>query len=180
MKLRDIYLGSVARVKQASISQCRYTGEPGEDRPRCPLPDGVRARAQFRQIGQVPGYTVWLVDGGVLRDEVDIDFTNGGNPEVYGYVPSGELWVEDYKGSRRAKDITCTLLHELVEVTLMQQGQTYEDAHEAATAVEDQYRTRTWDVNEGGIAPLVVQLYQRWVGEQTTGARVAKSRRGHA
>ena len=101
-----------ARV--AAFSQCRWDrAHPGV---RCPVDSDNLDDIQVESLGTVDGYTIWAVDGQVVRDRVDIDFTQGGNPAVYGYVPEGEVWVEDKES---AKDMAATVLHELVETFLM-------------------------------------------------------------
>ena len=149
-------------TRTAAVSPCRYTDGDQVGAPKCPQAPEVRARILSRQLGQIGSYTVWLVHGDVLRDEVDIDFTNGGNPAVYGYVPDDEVWVEDFEGPRRYKDMACTLLHEMIEMTLMQQGQAYGDAHDYASGIEDLYRIQSFELDSSGVIPLVTEVFAQW------------------
>lgn len=94
---------------------------------------------RLRLLGSVTGLTVYVVDGEHVRNELDIDFTCGGNEAVYpNYVPKGEIWLDN---SLSALDRTATLLHEIVERNLMiDKGWSYDRAHDAASAAERPFR----------------------------------------
>lgn len=107
------------------------------DRPKTtpPVPRGV-------YTGMLPsrgGMRVRLVDGLRVRDVIDVDFTMGGNPSRYAYVPLGEVWVDECLGD---EDRLATAFHETVEHGLMQRGLSYDDAHGAATVAEKKFRAR--------------------------------------
>jgi hypothetical protein len=97
------------------------------------------APPRLRLLGRVAGLPVYLVSGQKVRNELDIDFTQGGNEAVYpSYVPPGEIWVDD---ALRALDRTATALHEIVERDQMIRfGKSYDDAHEVASATERPFR----------------------------------------
>lgn len=89
---------------------------------------------------RVGRWKVRSVDGEWIRDNVDVDFVEGGNPARYGYIPIDEIWIED---NLKDLDARATLLHELVEECLMQRdGLTYDDAHDEAAIVEREYRRK--------------------------------------
>ncbi len=92
-----------------------------------------------RYLGKVAGLTVYLVSGVAVRNDMDIDFTCGGNEAVYpSYVPPGEIWLDDAAGPL---DRTATALHEIVERDqMMRFGKDYDDAHEVASATERPFR----------------------------------------
>ena len=94
---------------------------------------------RLRMLGFVAGLSVYLVDGEKVRNQLDIDFTCGGNEAVYpNYVPKGEIWIDNVL---RPLDATATLLHEIVERNLMvNKGWSYERAHDAASAREKPFR----------------------------------------
>ncbi len=94
---------------------------------------------RLRLLGRVAGLSVYLVDGERVRDEIDVDFVNGGNEAVYpSYVPPGEIWIDD---AQHALDRTATALHELVERDLMlHHGMGYDRAHDAANVRERAFR----------------------------------------
>jgi len=77
--------------------------------------------------------TAWLVDGRLVRDIFDIDFTEGGHDLVYSYVPQNEVWIDD---DVLTEEKPFVVLHELYERSLMQRGLTYDQAHAYASRVE--------------------------------------------
>lgn len=90
-------------------------------------------------LGNITGLAIYVVDGEHVRNEIDLDFTQGGNNAVYpNYVPRGEIWIDDVLGTL---DRTATLLHEIVELNLMtSKGWGYDRAHDAASAAERPFR----------------------------------------
>jgi hypothetical protein len=112
---------------------------------------------RLRLLGKVAGLSIYLVSGERIRDEIDIDFTMGGNEAVYSYVPTGEIWLDD---AMHVLDRSATALHELVERDLMlHHGMDYDRAHDAASARERAFRKelahqppRTFDARRVGVA----------------------------
>lgn len=95
-------------------------------------------------LGEVGGYEVWLVDGTRIRDEIDIDYVGGGNPERYQYIPAGEIWLES---TLSPGDYLPIIIHEVYEAHLMALfDMTYEDAHTRANEWEKAIRwsRSTW------------------------------------
>jgi hypothetical protein len=83
---------------------------------------------------------IYVVSGEQVRDDVDIDFTMGGNEAVYTYVPPGEIWIDD---AAHVHDRIATALHEMVERDLMlRHGMDYDRAHEAANTWERTFRRK--------------------------------------
>ena len=115
----------------------------------------------LRSIG---GYRIYAVDGALVRNQVHIDFTTGGNPGRYSYVPEGEVWVERVL---EPADMAASLLHELVETHLMQvYRQDYDTAHEEASRVETLLRksmvTTTGRVYRRRCLLVVSDWYAGW------------------
>lgn len=94
---------------------------------------------RLRLLGRVDGLAIYLVDGERTRNEIDVDFVNGGNGAVYpSYVPGDEIWIDD---AQHALDRTATALHELIERDLMRgHGLDYDRAHDAANRYERAFR----------------------------------------
>jgi len=160
-------------AKEAAISQCRW--DAAKD-IRCPVASEILSRVCLQPLGAVAGYTVWLVDGPAVRDLIDIDYTQGGNPLVYGYVPQKEIWLED-KDS--APDLASTLLHELVEAYLMTPelgGLPYDTAHDLASGVEDPTRGPGRPSTKVEIVSWVQSQYDFWVQGQSKVADVVKDK----
>lgn len=85
------------------------------------------------------GSRVMEVDGAFIRDNIHADFTMGGNEGAYpAYVPQGEIWIDK---DMNPKDKEATILHEATEKRLMlEEGLTYENAHDKANKVESKFR----------------------------------------
>ncbi len=86
---------------------------------------------------QMRGYRLVMVDGKVIRQYLDPEFTYGGHDLVYPYIPKNEVWIET---AMHPKEISFYVHHELVERTLMAKGISYDVAHEHATVAEKQMR----------------------------------------
>lgn len=104
------------------------------DEKSTPVSPELIESVKIRRAGERDGKQVFLVDGGKIRDKIDVDFALGGNSARYSYVPEGELWVEN-TGSK--KDVANTTIHEDREEGLMRRGQTYDQAHGTASREEE-------------------------------------------
>jgi len=93
-----------------------------------------------------------IVDGAIVRQYLDPEFTQGGHHLVYPYIPKGEIWIEK---AVRPKERPFILNHELVERRLMSRGTSYDAAHEYATAAEKDLRRQ-----HGGFYPT--EDYYPW------------------
>lgn len=80
---------------------------------------------------------VWIVNGELVRDLFFLDFTEGGNDQIYSFVPYGEIWLDD---DLSPKELKFVLLHELHERNLMKKGWKYDSfkrgAHYSANEIE--------------------------------------------
>lgn len=88
-------------------------------------------------IGVKGEWRVYLVDGEKVRNEIDVDFTMGGNFARYSYVPEGEIWLDE---ALNDFDRRATLAHELHETRLMLDGMSYDKAHDKSSAIERKWR----------------------------------------
>ena len=91
------------------------------------------------------GLTVWLVDGTLIRDSVDVEFIGGGHVYRYPWIPEGEIWLEN---DTPTDDLKFYLLHELCERALMVDGMEYEEAHARATRKEKWCREHPEELDE--------------------------------
>lgn len=94
---------------------------------------------RLRYLGRVAGLPIYLVSGEKVRNEYDIDFTQGGNDGIYPfYIPAPEIWIDD---ALHGLDRTATALHEMIERDLMvKHGMDYDPAHEIASSYERGFR----------------------------------------
>jgi mannose-6-phosphate isomerase-like protein (cupin superfamily) len=121
-----------ADVEDEAVESGRASGSP---------PDAKRiARVKDRLVGNIAGHAIWLVSGRTVRDTLDVDFTTGGNPGRYVYVPDGEIWIE---ASMSPADVAATIVHELVELAkMLGDHESYDAAHDDANVVEKEARAR--------------------------------------
>jgi hypothetical protein len=98
----------------------------------------------IRLYGQSGDVSAWIVDGGYIRDSTFIDFTAGGNPERYDFIPANEIWID----SRNEDEAGFILLHELRESALMAGGMVYDKAHDIANTYEQEARSNPDTLNE--------------------------------
>ncbi len=101
--------------------------------PKAPPPEKLYVKVYC----EIPSdnIKVWLIDGEIARDLYKTDFIEGGNCEVYKWVPEGEIWIE--KNLRERQEIPITILHEYVESTLMREKKfKYGKAHNIAVKVD--------------------------------------------
>lgn len=94
---------------------------------------------RLRRLGYVTGLPVYLVSGEQVRNDIDIDFTQGGNAAAYpGYIPADEIWIDD---AMHSLDRTATIFHEIVELNLVLYGGIdYDEAHDIACKREIEFR----------------------------------------
>lgn len=95
----------------------------------------ILAKLGRQKVGKLGRFTVMTVRGHAIRDIVDPDWTDGGNPSRYGYQPDLELWIEGEKSEWGA-----FALHEYLEAVAMLGGDDYETAHDDATGTEKRFR----------------------------------------
>ena len=90
-------------------------------------------------MGEVGDWCVYKVDGEYIRNNVNIDFVQGGNPGRYTFIPEEQVWVEN---NLKPNDFTATAIHEIVECALMEdKGWSYDKAHDMANQWEDSFRS---------------------------------------
>ena len=94
---------------------------------------------RIRRLGYVTGLPVYLVSGERVRNDIDIDFTQGGNEAAYpGYIPAREIWIDD---AMHVIDRIATIFHEIVERNLvLYGGLDYDKAHDIACKREIEFR----------------------------------------
>ncbi|HEY4483025.1 MAG TPA: hypothetical protein VI953_02520 [Candidatus Paceibacterota bacterium] len=107
-----------------------------------PVPEFEKSR---KQVGT---HEIVEVDGKTVREYIDPEFFAGGHPLVYNYIPTGEIWYDTFID---AKEIADVLLHEEVELGLMQTGKSYDVAHEYARVHERESRRKRGAIYLGDV-----------------------------
>lgn len=115
--------------------------------------------ANLRPI--LPWTKIYFVDGTAIRNLIDSDYVQGGNPERYSWIPKNEIWIDDSIPKEEAFDV---LLHESVETLLMSKGQDYDTAHDHAKAIEDNLRHHMVPANELTPPKIRSAIYKRILG----------------
>jgi len=103
-----------------------------------PLPPELLKQVELEDLGG-DKVKVKLVDGKIIRDKVDPNFTEGGHDLVYPYVPSGTVWLDN---DLMPQDAQPTLVHEVGERKDMAKGMAYPQAHRKALEREWEARHR--------------------------------------
>jgi hypothetical protein len=80
---------------------------------------------------------ICIVNGKYVRENFDIDFTQGGNHGKYDFIPKNEIWIDN---GLNDDEIVPTVLHEMIEYRLMGSGLDYDRAHDVASEIELAYR----------------------------------------
>lgn len=94
------------------------------------IPDSIRLQGIYRvPVGVRDGISVWIVDGYLVRKNIFPDFGFSGNDLACHFIPSGEIWID---GQVSGEEMEYSIMAELKERTLMQQGKSYSDAYEAS------------------------------------------------
>lgn len=102
----------------------------------------AQAGIKKEYVGQIgDGTKVFVVPGGPVRDNLDVEFGLGAHGLARDYVPQDEIWIERLESQ---EDMEANLAHELIEYCLMKYlGMNYDTAHIRARASERQYRQKT-------------------------------------
>jgi hypothetical protein len=103
------------------------------------IENGMVRTKDEEKIGDSETIIIKAIDGTKVRDNTDIDFTEGGHHYVYDYIPEEQIWI-DY--SEAKKDSKCIKIHEFVERLVMKEMNVpYDEAHsDFANVVEQAFR----------------------------------------
>ena len=94
----------------------------------------------IRKLGKVSGFDVWIVDGEYIRDNLDGEFNNFGQPLDFTIIPKNELWIDkEHSGNENRFFIT----HMLAEHRLMAEGKTFDQARKYANKIERKERANS-------------------------------------
>jgi hypothetical protein len=142
-----------ARLARESLADMdAYDNMPEEITEKIPKgepPIGLRkVEMPQYQAGRVK---VYVVNGEYVRNNLDVDFTQGGHWKVYPeFIPKNEVWID---GSLDTFDRKATVLHELAEVrdmgSAIGKDEQYEDSHNnVANPLEIQARQNPHNIDD--------------------------------
>lgn len=103
---------------------------------------------------------VYLIDGQYVRENIFIDFTEGGSSYRYDFIPQGEIWV----GGVHVIEFPFICLHEVEEITFALKGgldlkkdDEYSESHNYANECEAAARKAPNTVNK-----LLVEAFREY------------------
>jgi hypothetical protein len=83
------------------------------------------------------GKKIFLVNGTLVRNVHDSDFSQGGNGYRYRWIPKSEIWID---AAIPEDEWNFIVGHECQESELMKGGMSYDKAHDVAKRAEDRKR----------------------------------------
>ena len=99
--------------------------------------------AYLQKIGQRKGIDNWIVDGSFVRRNLDINFTNFGQHYRFSFIPEREFWIDKEANPNERRFF---ISHLFAERQAMQEGKSYFDAFDAASAREGEMRAKSRDI----------------------------------
>jgi hypothetical protein len=91
------------------------------------------------KLKEICGFSVWIVDGNYIRNNLEKDFTNYAQHYKFKIVPKNEFWIDD--GASRAED-KFYILSMLVMNRLMARRYSHRKAIEIADKIEKRERKK--------------------------------------
>src|SRR3989344_6987834 len=96
----------------------------------------------LKKHSSVSKFTVWIVDGEYVRDNLNEEFTNYGQHYRFPFIPKYEFWIDkEYSG--REEEIYY-VDHLLVEYRLMAEGKSFHKALDMADRIEQRERSKSY------------------------------------
>ena len=94
----------------------------------------------IKKYGVVAGFTVWIVDGRYIRNNIDEEFPNYGQNYQFPFIPKNEFWI-DREGVHGEEKYYIDSM--LVVNKLMAEGLSHEKAVEKADEIERRERAKS-------------------------------------
>ena len=114
---------------------------------------------RVRFILKFKGFDVYIVDGFLIRDRIDEQFTNFGQHFRFPFIPSNEFWIDRGVSD---KETGFFLEHLFVEYTAMRRGASYKNALDQANVVERKLRLEAdGKINKCDPKRARLRLYRR-------------------
>ncbi len=94
----------------------------------------------IKQIDTIGKNSIWLVDGGYIRKNINEDFVGFDHHGRFSFIPLHEFWIDK---ETNPEEHQFFIDHLLVEQRLMSAGVSYQEAYERANRAEKRERQRT-------------------------------------
>lgn len=105
-------------------------------------------------VGRAHGASIWIVDGGLIRRQVDPNFWAAQNGLMHNYVPKKEIWMD---ASTSALEFHLALKRQKLEYKLITDGSSQRRAYEQGLIADIDERERQACLcknHEAGLAPV--------------------------
>ncbi|MDD5012654.1 MAG: hypothetical protein PHQ66_03375 [Candidatus Nanoarchaeia archaeon] len=99
-----------------------------------------------KKFSKIANFTVWIVDGKYIRDNIDEEFTNFGQHYRFNFIPKDELWI-DREGVPGEEKFYINYL--LAENRFMAKGISYSNAVDKANIIEKKERKKDYLMKKG-------------------------------
>ena len=92
----------------------------------------------IKKYCEVAGFSVWIVDGKYIRENIDEEFTNFGQHFRFRFVPKNEFWIDK---TRQGGEEQFYIDHMIAENRMMSEGKDYYYALKMADKIEKRERS---------------------------------------
>lgn len=96
----------------------------------------------IKKVGTFSKFTIWIVDGKYIRDNIDPEFTNFGQHYRFIFIPKNELWIDRGHSS---EELGYFVKHMIVQHKMMSEGHSYYVALEHGVNAEKKLRKKSAD-----------------------------------
>jgi len=100
---------------------------------------------RLKKIGRRGKITIWLVDGALIRRDLDPEFTNFGQHYRFNFIPEYEFWIDKEAVPNERRFF---IDHLLTEWYLMRRGVSYNEALDIANNKERSERLKSLDLRK--------------------------------
>ncbi len=97
----------------------------------------VHSHIYIKKLDEQDGYTVWLVNGALVRKELDENFVEYDYHGHFRFIPEKEFWIDD---EMSGKEYHLYIKRLLKEVSFLKEGVTVAEAAHKADAFEETLR----------------------------------------
>lgn len=100
----------------------------------------------IKKIATISKFSVWLVDGKYIRDNLEEEFTNFGQSYDYKFIPKNEFWIDHERVPGEEEFYIDNLL---IENKLIFQGLSHKEASKKADLFEKKERKKIDFIKKG-------------------------------
>jgi len=134
VKEKDFF---VRLFQSRSVLTKKYGYECAKEILRTKMKAIVSEKIKLRLIKKEQSFSIYLVNGALVRQAFDPSFCFGGHWLIYKYIPKNEIWIDNVALPKERKYV---MVHEIYELRLMKKKMSYNNAHDYACAAEKEAR----------------------------------------